>query len=109
MVTDLLHLVAPYIKTGLEDNEFCLWITEDNMEQEAMEALQRLLPEAAQYVSRKQLEILSGTHWYFSEGLFDAEKSEGGLRGAGEEFSGAQNNFRGDDRDPKLFGPETTK
>lgn len=56
--TDLLNLVAPYIKAGLEDNEFCLWITEDNMEQEAMETLQRLLPEAPQYVSRKQLEVL---------------------------------------------------
>ena len=69
---DLLNLVVPYIKAGLEDNEFCLWITEDNMEQEAMEALKRLLPEAPQYVSRKQLEILSGTQWYVSEGLFDA-------------------------------------
>ena len=73
--TDLLNLVVPYIKAGLEDNEFCLWITEDNMEQAAMEALQRLLPEAPQYVSRKQLEILSGTQWYFSDGLFDAGKS----------------------------------
>lgn len=40
-----------------------------------MEALKRLLPEAPQYVSRKQLEILSGTQWYVSEGLFDAGKS----------------------------------
>jgi len=73
--TDLLNLVVPYIKAGLENNEFCLWITEDNMEQEAMEALQRVLPEASQCVSRKQLEILSASQWYFSAGLFDAGKS----------------------------------
>ena len=29
--SDLLNLVVPYIKAGLEDNEFCLWITEDNL------------------------------------------------------------------------------
>ena len=33
---DLLNLVVPYIKAGLEDNEFCLWITDENMEQQAM-------------------------------------------------------------------------
>ena len=32
---DLLNLVVPYIKAGLEDNEFCLWITDANMEQQA--------------------------------------------------------------------------
>jgi len=31
--TDLLNLVVPYIKTGLEDNEFCLWIMEEGKEQ----------------------------------------------------------------------------
>jgi hypothetical protein len=54
----LLNLVVPYIKAGLEDNEFCLWITDENMEQQAMEALQRVLPDAPQRVSRNQLEIL---------------------------------------------------
>jgi hypothetical protein len=53
--SDLLNLVVPYIKAGLEDNEFCLWITEENMEEEAMDALQRVLPDAPRYVSRKQL------------------------------------------------------
>ena len=73
--TDLLNLVVPYIKAGLEDNEFCLWITEDNMEQEAMEALQHVLPEAPHCASRNQLEILSASQWYFSGGRFDAGKS----------------------------------
>ena len=73
--TDLLHLVVRYIKAGLEDNEFCLWITEENMEQEALEALERVLPDALQYVSRKQLEILPASKWYLTSCVFDAEKS----------------------------------
>jgi hypothetical protein len=73
--TDLLNLVVPYIKAGLEDREFCLWITEDNMEQEAMAALRHVLPDVAQYVSRKQLEILPASQWYLTGGIFDAAKS----------------------------------
>jgi DcmR-like sensory protein len=72
---DLLNLVVPYIKAGLEDNEFCLWITDENMEQQAMEALQQVLPDAPQRVSRKQLEILPASEWYLSAGVFDAGKS----------------------------------
>ena len=72
---DLLNLVVPYIKAGLEDNEFCLWITEENMEREAMESLTRVLPEARQYVSQKQLEIVPASQWYLSGGVFDAPKS----------------------------------
>ena len=73
--TDLLNLVVPYIKAGLEDNEFCLWITEENMEQESLGALQRVLPDAPQYVVRKQLEILPASKWYLTSGMFDAAKS----------------------------------
>ena len=73
--TDLLNLVVPYIKAGLEDNEFCLWITEECMEQEALGALARVLPDAPQYVLQKQLEILPASRWYLTAGVFDAEKS----------------------------------
>jgi hypothetical protein len=72
---DLLNLVVPYIKAGLEDNEFCLWITEENMEREALEVLERVLPDAPQYVFRKQLEILPANKWYLTSGRFDAAKS----------------------------------
>ena len=73
--TDLLNLVVPYIKAGLEDNEFCLWITEENMQHEALGALERVLPDAPQYVVRKQLEILPASKWYLTSGMFDAAKS----------------------------------
>ena len=72
---DLLNLVVPYIRARLEDNEFCPWITDENMEQQAMKVLQRVLPDAPQRVSRKQLEILPASKWYFSAGVFDAGKS----------------------------------
>jgi hypothetical protein len=67
--TDLLNLVVPYIKAGLEDNEFCLWITEEGMEQQAIEALERVLPHASQYVSCEQLEIVPASKWYLTAGI----------------------------------------
>jgi hypothetical protein len=88
--TDLLNLVVPYIKAGLEDREFCLWITEDNMEQEAMQALRHVLPNVSDYVSRKQLEIFPASQWYLTGGVFDAAKSykNWAARGRAAEING---------------------
>ena len=39
---DLTDILVPYFKAGLENNEFCLWITSQPLEvEEAKEALER--------------------------------------------------------------------
>ena len=71
---ELLSLCVPFIKAGLEDNEFCMWITgEPVTEQRAFEALQKVLPSAHQYFADKQLEILPYKQWYLESGVFDAQ------------------------------------
>lgn len=71
---ELLNLCVPFIKAGLEDNEFCMWITgEPVTEQRAFEALQEVLPNAHQYLAEKQLEILPYKQWYLGSGVFDAQ------------------------------------
>lgn len=71
---ELLRLTIPYIKAGLEDGEFCMWITGEPVnEVEAFQALEKVLPNAADYVAQKQLEILPHTQWYLSSGVFDAD------------------------------------
>ena len=71
---ELLKLTVPYIKAGLEDNEFCMWITGEHVtENDASHALEQVLPDAHQYLARKQLEILPHTQWYFSSGIFDGQ------------------------------------
>lgn len=71
---ELLNLVVPYMKAGLEANEFCMWITGDPVkENEAFEALQSVLPNAHRYLADKQLKILSYRQWYLTSGVFDAE------------------------------------
>lgn len=71
---ELLKLTVPYIKAGLEDNEFCMWITGEPITvKDAVHALAQSLPNVQEYLANKQLEILSHTQCYFSTGIFDAE------------------------------------
>lgn len=71
---ELLRLTIPYIKAGLEDDEFCMWITGKPVnEVEAFRALEQVLPNAADYLAQKQLEIIPHTQWYLPSGVFDAD------------------------------------
>lgn len=73
---DLLNLIVPYVKAGLEDNEFCLWITGGPVTKtEAFEALKAALPAAQRYVESNQLAIIPSDEWYLSAGRFDPQKS----------------------------------
>ncbi len=69
---ELLKLTAPYIKAGLEDNEFCMWITGDPVtENDAFRELELVLPNAHEYLVKEQLEILPYDKWYLSAGIFE--------------------------------------
>jgi MEDS: MEthanogen/methylotroph, DcmR Sensory domain len=71
---ELLSLVVPYIKAGLEDNEFCMWITGDPVaEREAFQALEAVVPQLHHYLAQKQLEIMPSQQWYLPSGEFDAQ------------------------------------
>jgi hypothetical protein len=71
---ELLSLVVPYIKAGLEDNEFCMWITGYPVsEKEAFQALEEALPDVHRYLAKKQLEIMSAQQWYLPCGRFEAQ------------------------------------
>ena len=71
---ELLRLTVPYLKAGLEDNEFCMWITGEPITvNDAFHALEQALPNVREYLDREQLEILPHTQCYFSTGIFDAQ------------------------------------
>ena len=71
---ELLKLTVPYIKAGLEDNEFCTWIAGEPITvNDASHALEQALPNVHQYLARKQLEILPHSQCYFPTGTFDAQ------------------------------------
>jgi PAS domain S-box-containing protein len=72
---DLIDILVPYFKAGLENNEFCMWITSQPLEvNEAKEALRKDVPDIDVYVEKGQIEIIPYTQWYVKEGIFDSER-----------------------------------
>lgn len=72
---DLLDTVAPYFKSGLESNEFCLWAPSDPLTlEEARTALTQRVPDFERYLTTGNMEILPGREWYLKGGKFDLDR-----------------------------------
>ena len=71
---DLIDILVPYFKAGLESNEFCLWVTALPLsEQDAREAMAQAMPDFGRYVEKGQIEIVPYDRWYLRDGVFDSE------------------------------------
>ena len=58
---DLLDILIPYFKTGLENKEFCLWVISNSellTVQEATSALRDALPDLDRYVAERSIEVV---------------------------------------------------
>ena len=78
---DLLDILVPFFKTGLESNEFCLWIVFDPLsEQQARVALLDAFPGAARHLSAENIEITAHSNWYVVEGEFDTQRVIAGFK-----------------------------
>jgi PAS domain S-box-containing protein len=69
---DLLDLLTPYIKAGLENDEFCLYIaSKPVLADEAERALREAVPQFEQCLAAGQIEIITHHDWYLAGGRFD--------------------------------------
>ncbi len=72
---DLIDILVPYFKAGLENNELCMWITSQPLEvEEAKKALRKTVHDIDVYLEKGQMEIVPYTHGYLKEGIFDSER-----------------------------------
>jgi signal transduction histidine kinase len=72
---DLLDILVPYFKAGLENNEFCMWVTAEPLaEREAHQAMAKAMPDFARYLAKGQIEILPHDRWYLKDGVFDLQR-----------------------------------
>lgn len=72
---ELTEILVPYLKAGLEQNEFCLWITcEPVRADDARQLLAERIGNLADHVNRGQIEILDHDQWYTKAGHFDADE-----------------------------------
>ena len=66
---DMIDIVVPYFRAGLENNELCIWVTSDFLTtHEALEALKRCVPGFPAYLAKKQIEVFPHTDWYLKGG-----------------------------------------
>ena len=72
---DLLDVLVPYFTAGLQNNEFCMWITSEPLGREAAaRALAEAVPDFERYLRKGQIEILPHTDWYLRGGTFDSPR-----------------------------------
>ncbi len=76
---DLGNILVPYFKTGLENNEFCMWVTSEPLgEEEAKQAMRKAMPDFDRYLEGGQIEIIPHTEWYLKDGAFDLQTALNG-------------------------------
>jgi len=75
---DLLATLIPYYKTGLENNEFCLWLVVEPLTgAEAATALRNAISNFDRHLEAGSIEIVPYQDGYFSGGVFSAEHAIG--------------------------------
>ena len=79
---DLINVLVPYFKAGLENNEFCMWITSAPLDQtEAKNAMKKAMPDFDKCLKKGQIEIFPHDQWYLDRGIFDGERAIKGWMG----------------------------
>ena len=71
---DLLDILLPYFKAGLENNELCLWVTSEPLgEKDVRKAIKKAVPDFDAYLRRGQMEIISPGKWYLKSDTFNLQ------------------------------------
>ena len=72
---DLIDILVPYFKAGLENNEFCMWITsEPLMAAEAEDTMRQVVKNFDKYRSKGQIEVIPYNEWYLLEDTFNDDR-----------------------------------
>src|SRR5215470_19596431 len=72
---DLLDTLISYCKSGLESEEYCLWIVAEPLRvEEATDALKGAVPAVDRYLADSRLEIASARDWFLQSGAFDGKR-----------------------------------
>ncbi len=85
---DLIDILVPYFKEGLDAGEFCMWVTSEPLRvDQATAALKAAVPDLDDYINKGQIEILDYSQWYTRSGKFSADEV---LKGWVDKLSKAQ-------------------
>ena len=62
-----MEVLVPYIEKGLEQNEFCVWVTSEMSEEEARAILIAEILNIQEYIDTGQLQLVSSNDWFLPE------------------------------------------
>lgn len=72
---DLCEVLVGYFRQGLEDNEFCMWVTSEPLgTEEARAALEHAVPDLDDRINRGQIEFHNYRDWYVPDGRFEPDR-----------------------------------
>jgi len=72
---DLVDVLVPYFKAGLENGEFCMWVTAEPLDAgEAIAHMAEAMPDFEAYKVMGQIEVILYTEWYKINGVFDPDR-----------------------------------
>jgi signal transduction histidine kinase len=73
---DLFDTMVSYCKSGLENEEYCLWVVAESFTiEEARDALKDVVPELDRHLADSNLELASARDWFQKDGMFDGERA----------------------------------
>ena len=75
---DLLDILVPYFKVGLENDEFCLWVISSSellTVEEATSALRKALPDLDRYMAEGSIQVVAHDEWFLEGRAFDLHRS----------------------------------
>src|SRR3989304_2742628 len=59
---DLLDILIPYFKSGLKNNEYCMWVTSKPLNvEEAVKRMKTTMPDFESYLNKGQIESVPGS------------------------------------------------
>jgi len=69
---ELTGILVPYFAAGLENNEFCVWLTSEPLSvNEAKKALGNAVTDVNSYIEKYQIQIIDAIDWYIKLGKFE--------------------------------------
>jgi signal transduction histidine kinase len=72
---DLVEMLIPYFKAGIENREFCFWVLAEHLtEDDARSALGRAMPRSDRHLIEKNIEFLRSEECYLKGGIFNLDR-----------------------------------
>jgi signal transduction histidine kinase len=72
---DLIEMLIPYFKTGIENREYCFWVLAEHLtEDAARSALSRAIPSSDRHLIETNIEFLRSEECYLKGGEFNLDR-----------------------------------